>query len=57
MTRDIPPHRCRTHQVNQEQTGTEKERRHVRVLLGCYAMTSPDHDDEDFEEVPIKLWS
>jgi len=24
---------------------------------GCYLTSSNDHDDEDFEEEPIKLWS
>ncbi|CAF1043949.1 unnamed protein product [Rotaria sp. Silwood1] len=24
---------------------------------GCYLMSTNDHDDEDFEEEPIKLWS
>jgi hypothetical protein len=24
---------------------------------GCYLIANDDHDDEDFEEEPIKLWS
>jgi len=24
---------------------------------GCYLMANNEHDDEDFEEEPIKLWS
>lgn len=29
----------------------------VSNTTGCYLMNNNDHDDEDFEEEPIKLWS
>ncbi|CAF4349469.1 unnamed protein product, partial [Rotaria sordida] len=29
----------------------------VSNTTGCYLMPTTDHDDEDFEEEPMKLWS
>jgi hypothetical protein len=45
-------------------TGNEKikiiyfySREECCLPQGCYLMTNNEHDDEDFEEEPIKLWS
>jgi hypothetical protein len=46
-------------------TGKEKskpdeilfEKKDCFLSKGCYLTSSNDHDDEDFEEEPIKLWS
>ena len=48
------------HQHRIQQVYQKKEIDFSKIILffiGGYLMSTNDHDDEDFEEEPIKLWS